>query len=141
MNESFLPSPNPGDHPPFNRMANDAFEEMCCALLSKEPGIVSADLFGRPREPQFGVDVIGKIEEDCGIVVISCKCYSKIRRDDLSKWSDDFLDHWDTRWQQRRVRRFVLATSADVKSSARQNEIDAEKVRFAGLGVDYEVWQ
>lgn len=141
MNESFLPSPNPGDQPPFNRMASDAFEEMCCALLSKEPGIVTADLFGRPREPQFGIDVIGKIEEDGGLVVISCKCYSKIRRADLSQWSDDFLNHWDQRWQELRVRRFVLATSADVKSSARQNEIDAEKVRFAKLGIDYEVWQ
>lgn len=140
MNESLLPSPNPGDQPPFNQMAYDAFEEMCCALLSKEHGIASADLFGRPREPQFGIDVIGKIEDNGGLVVISCKCYSNIKKGDLHQWSNDFLSHWDTQWQELQVRRFVLATTSDVKSSVRQNDIETEKVRFADLGVDYEVW-
>jgi len=121
-------------------MADDAFEEMCCALLAKEPDITSADLFGRPREPQFGIDVIGDIEGDGGIVVISCKCYTTIKRGDLSTWSGDFLNHWEARWQERRVRRFVLATAADVKSSARQTEIEVEKRRFADFGVGYEIW-
>jgi len=115
--KSIAPNPNMGDPPPFNRMADDAFEEMCCALLAKEPNVTSADLFGRPREPQFGIDIIGNLEGDDGIVVISCKCYSTIKRGNLPKWSDDFLNHWDTYWQKREVRRFVLAVAADVKSS------------------------
>jgi len=121
-------------------MASDAFEEMCCALLAKEPGIVSADLFGRPRESQFGIDVIGEMEGNGGVIVISCKCYGTIKRGNLPRWSDDFLSHWGTRWHEGHVRRFVLATAADVKSSARQSEIRAEKARFAELGIDYEVW-
>ena len=143
MNRSYVPvvpSPNPGDPPPFNKMAGDAFEEMCCALLAKEPGIVSADLFGRPHEPQFGIDVIGKIAENGGIEVVSCKCHGRIKSGELSKWSDDFLKHWNTHWQEGRVRRFVLAISADLKSSTRQREIKAEEARFAAMGVTYEPW-
>lgn len=113
---------------------------MCCALLSKEPDIISADLFGRPREPQFGIDVEGKIEDNNGVVVISCKCYSTIKRGNMSSWSDAFLDHWSTYWRGRNVRRFILATAADVKSSARQKEIDTERIRFKDIGVAYEVW-
>jgi tetratricopeptide (TPR) repeat protein len=121
-------------------MAADAFEEMCCALLSKETSIAFADLFGRAREPQFGIDVLGEIEMDGGIEVVSCKCHGRIKIGELSKWSDDFLNHWDAHWKTRRVRRFVLAIAADVKSSARQKDIISEKARFAAIGVTYEPW-
>ena len=137
---SVTPSPNRSDQPLFNKMGDKDFEEMCCALLSKEPDIISADLFGRPREPQFGIDVEGKIADNDGVVVISCKCYSTIKRGNMSSWSDAFLDHWPTYWQGRNVRRFILATAADVKSSARQKEIDTEKTRFKNIGVAYEIW-
>lgn len=121
-------------------MADDTFEEMCCALLAKEPDIASADLSGRPREPQFGIDVVGQVDDSSSIVVVSCKCYTSIKRGNLSEWSFDFLNHWDAHWQEREVRRFILATAADVKSSARQMEIKAEKARFSDIDVVYEVW-
>jgi len=121
-------------------MADDAFEEMCCALLAKEPGIASADLFGRPREPQFGIDIIGEIEENGGVVVVSCKCCRAIKRGEFSKWSGEFLNHWNAYWKKRQVRNFVLAIAADVKSSARQKEIKEEKDRFARFGITYEPW-
>jgi hypothetical protein len=121
-------------------MADDTFEEMCCALLAKELDIVSADLFGRPREPQFGIDIIGHIKGSNGTVVVSCKCYVKIGSGELSKWSNDFLDHWSTQWKDRQVRRFILATAADVKSSTRQSEIASEMNRFHKFDVTYEVW-
>lgn len=114
--QSIAPSPNPGDPVPFHRMSDDVFEEMCSALLSKEPGIRRADLYGKPRELQFGIDVLGEHEGDGVIEVVSCKCHSQIRRGDLAKWSDDFLDHWDTHWRSQSPRRFVLAVAADVKS-------------------------
>ncbi|MCG8651871.1 MAG: hypothetical protein MI861_18675, partial [Pirellulales bacterium] len=134
-----LPNPNPGDPPPFHRMADDAFEEMCCALLANEPNIESADLFGRPREPQFGIDIIGR-RSDGDTEVISCKCYTVLRKGMLVQWSTDFLEHWDSRWKSENVDQFILATSADVKSSERQNEIDIEKARFAAIGVNYAIW-
>ncbi|HBS26582.1 MAG TPA: hypothetical protein DD827_05540 [Gammaproteobacteria bacterium] len=134
-----LSNPNLGDQPPFHRMAADAFEEMCCALLSKEADIKSADLFGRPREPQFGIDIIGLHDGDSADV-ISCKCYTNLRKGHLARWSTDFLDHWETQWGMKKIQKFVLAVAADIKSTARQKEIEVEKARFAKVDVKYEVW-
>lgn len=139
-NRSISPSPNPGDPVPFHRMSDDVFEEMCSALLAKEPGIRRADLYGRPREPQFGIDVLGEHERDGVIDVVSCKCHAQIKRGDLAKWSDDFLTFWDSHWQSQGARRFVLAVAADIKSSARRTEIEIEKARFSALGLVYEIW-
>lgn len=137
---AIAPNPNPGDPPAFHRMPADTFEEMCCALLSKETRIASADLYRSAREPQFGIDVLGEIEMDGGIEVVSCKCRTRIKARELSKWSDDFLNHWDAHWKNRRVRQFVLAIAADIKSSARQKDILSEKARFVAIGITYELW-
>ncbi len=140
-NQSIVPNTNPGDPPQFNRLANDVFEEMCCAILAKEPGVISADLFGRPREKQFGIDAIGEIVSNGGIIVMSCKCYTTIKRGQLTGWSNEFMNHWETFWQKRQIRRFILAIASDVKSSERRKEIEKEKARFADIGISYEVWQ
>ena len=133
------PSPNHGDPVLFAKMSDDVFEEMCVALFSREADIRQADLYGRPREPQFGIDILGERERGDGIEVVSCKCYGQIKRGQLVEWSNDFLKHWDARWRSQNVRRFVLAVAADVKSSARRAEIEAEKARFTTIGVTYEI--
>jgi hypothetical protein len=134
------PSPNPGDPVPFRTMSGDVFEEMCSSLLAREPGIRQADLYGRPRESQFGIDILGEHERDNVVDVISCKCRGQIKRGELAKWSDDFLNYWDYHWRSQNVRRFVLAVAADIKSSARRTEVEAERARFSALGLTYEVW-
>ena len=135
-----MPSLNPGDPPPFHKMGYDVFEEMCCALLAKEPEIAKADLFGRPREPQYGIDVLGEIKATSELAVVSCKCYGTVRKNHMSEWSDDFLKHRDAYWKGRQVRRFILAITADLKSSARQQDIAREKARFLEIGIAYDVW-
>lgn len=45
-----IASPNRGDPPPFNRLDAKVFEEMCCALLDKEPDVTTADLYMSQRE-------------------------------------------------------------------------------------------
>lgn len=137
--QSVPPSPNRGDPPLFHRMDFALFEEMCCALLAKDNDIAKADLFGRPREAQLGIDVLGTTNSG-DIEVVSCKCCVSIKSGDLGLWSEDFLKHWDSYWKFRRVRRFVLATAADVKSKVRQSDIEAERSRFLRIGIVYDVW-
>ncbi len=115
-----------------------AFEEMACALLDKEPGVATADLFRTTFDAQYGVDAIG--ETDQGLIVQSCKCYGVVRKGLVAQWSQDFLDHWPTYWAQRRVRKFILVVAAPMNSRPRLEDIERERARFAAIDVIYEVW-
>ncbi|MCO6415795.1 hypothetical protein JYK14_06335 [Siccirubricoccus sp. KC 17139] len=133
------PRVNPALPPAFHEMAPATFEEMTCALMSREPDISRADLYRISGQKQYGIDVLAD-REDGRIEVASCKCYDTLKKGDLGKFSDEFLKHWDMHWKGRPVRRFVLAVSVDVHSAQRDAEVQQEKARFAKLGVEYEVW-
>jgi len=132
------PSTNRHDPPDFSRMDAKTFEEMACALLDKEPGVATADLFRTTFDAQYGVDATGEIED--GLIVQSCKCYGLVRKGQLAQWSQDFLDHWPTYWMQRRVRKFILVVAAPMNSRPRLDDIERERARFAAIDVVYEVW-
>ena len=134
------PSPNRSHPPPFHKMEAGQFEEMCCALIDKEPGILQADLHQAQRQTQFGVDIIAKHADSEDIDVASCKCYVTLKKDQIRKFSDEFLPHWDTHWHDKNVRRFVLCVAADVKSKQRRAEIAREIKRFKAIGLEYIVW-
>lgn len=136
---TLLASPNPADTPQFQNLNDVVFEEMCCALLDKEPGIQMADRYNSERQKQYGVDIDGELEEG-GCDVISCKVRARIVKGDLSAFSDEFLDHWLDYWKDKGVRRFILAITHDLKSKQRRSDIKIEKNRFKAIGVEYEVW-
>ncbi|THD64450.1 hypothetical protein [Phenylobacterium sp.] len=119
-------------------MSSTAFESLTCALLDKEPGVGRADLYGTPRQKQFGVDAFG--ETVTGLIVASCKCYGKVKKGDLKTWSDDFLSHLDSHWRPRNVRKFILAVAAPMNSAQRLADIDAERARFKAVGLEYDCW-
>ena len=115
-----------------------AFEEMACALLDKEPGVATADLFRTTFDVQYGVDATGQTDQ--GLIVQSCKCYGVVRKGLMARWSQDFLDHWPSYWAQRRVRKFILVVAAPMNSRQRLEDIERERARFAAIDVVYEVW-
>ena len=123
-----MPSPNPARPPPFHELEDGHFEELCCALLDKESEIRTAELYRAPRQPQFGIDVLGR-RHDKGIEVVSCKCYGQVRRGQIPEWCNDFLQHWDAHWSLHRVRRFILAIAADTRSRQRQDEVDEQRAQ------------
>jgi hypothetical protein len=126
-------------HPPdFHQMPSAAFEALTCALLDKESGVTRADLYGTPRQKQFGVDAFG--ETATGLIVASCKCYRRVSKGELQTWSDDFLSHLDSHWRPRKVRKFILAVAAPMHSAQRLADIDAERERFKAVGLEYDVW-
>ena len=121
-------------------MDAEQFEEMCCALLEKEPAIKKADRYHVQRQQQFGIDIIGERSDGEGIEVASCKCYSRLTKGQIATFSNEFLDHWDTHWHEKNVRRFILCVAVDVRSRQRQDEISLEHARFEALNVDHKVW-
>jgi hypothetical protein len=124
----------------FHRLGDERFEEVCCHLLYKEPDLEGAELYGRPRQRQFGVDATARRKDGSGIDALSCKCYKSIAKGKIAAFSQEFLDHWDEHWSSRGVRRFILCIACDLRSHERQKEIEVERARFSALGITFETW-
>lgn len=133
-------SPNRAKPPRFEDMNDEVFEEFSCALLEKEPDIIRADLYKTRRQKQYGVDIIGELETKDDIHVVSCKVRQALRKGDISKFGDEFLDHWDNHWKKKNVRKFILTVTKPVNSDQREKEIEIEKTRFLEKGIKYEAW-
>jgi hypothetical protein len=132
------PNINREDPPEFYRMSFERFEEMTCSLLDKEPWIIRADLYHTRFDAQYGIDCFGDL--DTGMVVASCKCQKSVKKGQLAAWSNDFLQHWEKIWKAQGVTKFILSTAAPTHHRARLEDIAKEKIRFAAVGVEYDVW-
>jgi len=124
------PSVNSSLPPDFHKMDDHAFEEMSCAIYQNEPGISTADLYRIKFQKQCGIDLIAVCSDGSGVEVASCKCFTRVQKGEIHKWSDDFLNHWDNHWQQKMVKKFVLIVACDINSKERETEIETEKKRF-----------
>lgn len=133
-----LPNLDRAAPPEFWQMGIDAFEELTCALLDKEPSVDRADLYHTRFDAQYGIDAFGETAD--GLIVASSKRYQTIRKGWMARWSDDFLKHWEAVWRAQGVIKFVLVTAAHTHSRERLADIAAEKARFKAFGIIYEVW-
>lgn len=118
----------------------EKFEELCCALLSEQATVRDAERYGRPHQGQFGVDIFARRRGDEGIEVVSCKCYAYVGKGKIESFANEFLNNWHSHWKAKRVKRFILAIPADLRSRERLSEIEAETKRFRTLGVQFHVW-
>lgn len=137
-NIKVMPNLDRAAPPEFWQMGIDAFEELTCALLDKEPGVDRADLYHTRFDAQYGIDSFGETAD--GLIVASSKRYKTIRKGGMAAWSDDFLKHWDAVWRAENVIKFILVTAAPTHSRERRADISAEKARFKRYGIAYEVW-
>lgn len=134
------PSPNRSKPPAFNDLHDDVFEEMCCSLLEKEPQITIADRFKTRYKKQFGVDICGKLKENEGLWVASCKVRQTLKKGDIPGFYQEFLQHWTTHWAGKNVKKFILAVTHAVNSDERETEIKEAEKLFQNIGVDFEPW-
>lgn len=114
-------------------------ERLTEALLNHEPDVGTASQYGTSRQTQFGIDTKAELKGG-GCDVASCKRQARIGKNDLATWSTDFLDHWDSHWKAKYVRRFILSTTAPVDSTRVVEAADVERLRFAAIGLEYELW-
>ena len=114
-------------------------ERLTEALLNHEPEVATASQYGTSRQTQFGIDTKAELKGG-GCDVASCKKYARIDNTHLATWSTEFLDHWDSHWKSKQVRRFILATYAPIDSTRVAELADVERKRFADVGLQYELW-
>lgn len=58
----------------------------------------------------------------------------------VGEFAKDFLKHWRSHWKAKRVRQFILAVPADLRSLERRAEIDAAARLFKKIRVRLDVW-
>jgi tetratricopeptide (TPR) repeat protein len=132
------PSPNRARPPNFHEMDADAFERLTCALMDKVTDVTRADLYAVQHQPQYGIDVFG--DTDTGLIVASCKCHVTVKKGEVAQWCADFLDHWESHWRAKKVRRFILVVAAAMNSHQRLADIEAARALFDTYGVAFDVW-
>lgn len=127
-------------NPPLHEMDWARFERLTADLYAEEPGVVATDEYGTAGQADYGADVLARLN-DGRRDAVSCKRREQASAADISAWSAEFLEHWHDRWSKRKIRKFVLATTAKNTSiTGVQDQIASEEARFAALGVAFELW-
>ena len=115
------------------------FQPLCVDLLTQEPGIASADEYGKNGQSQLGIDILGKNSDGQSIVVGQCKCYENYKRADVTEAAEDFHENHQY-WKEQGVISFILMVACDLSDKKVQDEINKQRQRFAEIGIHFEAW-
>ena len=127
---------------PLVAVGSRKFEEMCRDLVP----LVFPDLVVRTSlkrvngTRQFGADVEGFDEDGEPAVVISAKCYNRVRAWDFRLWLDDFVRHLDGHWAGRRIRFFILAITHESNDDAMNEAARALAGELKRRGIGFRLW-
>ena len=127
-------------YPTYGAVTSGRFQNFCAELLGKEDGIATSDVYGRVRQIQYGIDIKAFRQNGDGIEVGQCKAYTVINANGVKTASDEFLKHWDAKWKDQNIKRFILFVACPMTDRKVQDQIDVEKKRFEAIGVVYEAW-
>src|SRR5262249_9612191 len=98
-----------------------------------------SQVYGRNGQTQFGIDVLAILSKATGLEVGQCKCWEKGTARAIKTASDEFLPHLK-RWRSQGIKRFVLFVACPLDDTKLQDQVLAERERFAKLRLKYEVW-
>ncbi|MCP4608506.1 MAG: hypothetical protein GY845_07315 [Planctomycetes bacterium] len=127
-----------GEIPPFHKLGEYAFEELCRDLLDTESSVATCEIYGDRGQKQDGIDLLAHRSNGDGIEVGQCKCYKDFPPKKIGLVSDEFFRHWE-RWSEENVKRFILFVACSLKTRQRQDEILKQKKRFAEVGIRHYI--
>jgi tetratricopeptide (TPR) repeat protein len=130
---------NPTDNHDFHTLGSKVFEQFCCDLHRHEDGVVSTNLYAPDGQKQFGIDHVA-FRSDGNVEVGQSKAYQRCLPAQITKAADEFLEHVGTKWQDKRVTKFILFVACAVKSAKACDEILAQAARFKDLGIDFALY-
>jgi hypothetical protein len=133
------PGIRPGENPPFHRLGEYIFQDLCRDLFEEEDEIATCSIYGERGQSQDGIDLLSLRKGGDGIEVGQCKCYKNLPPREIRGVSDKFFEHWD-RWSKDNVKRFILFVACDLSERKRVDEIIVQRKRFEAVGIAYEPW-
>lgn len=115
------------------------FQPLCTDILNQEPGISTADEYGKSGQSQLGIDIWGKNSSGKIIVVAQCKCYKTYKAKYVTEAADEFYKYYQD-WKEKEVTRFILIVACDLSDKKIQDEINNQKTRFEQERICFEAW-
>ena len=136
------PSMQIGAPPPFYELDEYVFQDICAALLSKEPDVYFSEVYGVRGQKQDGIDVWAWRNEGTDTVtdVGQCKRYQDFEPQQIRDATDEFFAHWESRWKNENVKRFILFVASEFRTTQRVDALAGERRRFQEKGIRYEPW-
>jgi hypothetical protein len=132
---------HPSDEHDFHVLGPRGFEEFARALHEAQPGIQGTLLYA-PDAKQFGADHVAFHRGDHmpWLEIGQSKAHKTFSASQIRRAAKDFTDHWETHWQPKNVRRFILFVGCTIKSQQAADAIIELTAEFAGRGLEFSVW-
>ena len=124
----------------YSHLGYEKFQYFCAELLGKEHDVSTSNVYGNPGQRQHGIDIKAARTNGKDLEVGQCKAYQKITAAEIKEASDEFLNHWETKWKNEGIKRFILFAGCSLQDTKLSDQIDQERKRFSGIGVIYEAW-
>ncbi len=143
LTESLLTNMQPGirkgETPPFYKLDEYIFQELCRDLFEKESTISICNIYGTRGQSQYGIDLYAQSKSGDGIEVGQCKCYERISPSEIRGVTTEFFNNWD-HWSKKNIKRFILFLACDLSRTQQINEINNQIQVFKEYGILYEPW-
>jgi hypothetical protein len=123
------PGIRPGESPPFHKLGEYTFQDLCRDLFEEEEEIATCNVYGERGQSQDGIDLLCLRRGGDGIEVGQCKSYKDFPPREIREASNKFFEHWD-RWSKENVKRFILFVACDLSKRKRVDEIIVQRKRF-----------
>lgn len=126
--------------PSLDHLHGHEFEDLLCALLQEKSDEFQ---FAFPHEPSgnsdLGVDIIAH-QHDGKVTAVQCKAVQTFGPADIAAAGAAVRDHWEGTWKARKVVRFILAVTTELRSGKAYDQLRLEAEEFRKLGVAFEPW-
>lgn len=81
----------PGELPPFHRLDEYIFQDLCRDLFNAEASVAACEVYGTRGQAQFGIDLLAHRADGDGIEVGQCKGYEHFTPAQIVKVRQEFL--------------------------------------------------
>lgn len=118
-----------------------AFEILCRDILQRAfPDVFRVALKRTSGVTQFGVDVEGFDRLGYPEVVLSAKCYKRIRAWEFRLWIQDFIDDLDGHWKDKNVKHFILAVTVEANDDDMSEQARVLARELDKRGIQFHLW-
>jgi hypothetical protein len=121
---------------PYEDLAWEDFENLCCRLARKSADVIECRQFGVAGEAQDGIDLYGKRFGEERYTVFQCKREKKFEPAKIREAIELFLKgDWAGNSKE-----FVLCTQESLRNTHRSKELRLQKENLNGRGIELIVW-